>query len=786
MNWITKIISFPCAFLVGMIAFVNCDKGDDTVITDSVSISVSSLVFEAAGGSQSIIVTSGSKWTVSGYFDWCVPSVTHGETGSTVIFSVTENKNSESREASFVFTSGQKKATLLITQKKKTVFDISPSNINIDQGGGDIEVTVKTNIDYRIYIQDDWISYKGTKSVLEKVLQFAVSENETLESREGSIILSDGTLSDTIEISQAGGEIFVLSQDEYDVSDKGDTITVELRCNVEYEVTVPNVNWISELNTKTVSTYTKQYIISANTTYDSRSAIIVFCSKNSGACHPVMVKQAANNEGNNEGLNKDDTLNLELKIISVTDAVFKSYLVEHFDMNNDREIDTREALKIKKITVNTDHIESLVGIEYFSNLTSLVCNGTGWDASSSSTKYGSLKSLDISQNHLLETVTCNYNKEMTNLAVGENTALTSLKCYITNISSIDVSKCPSLDSLQLSHNTFFGTVGLGGLGSLSALDISKNTNLRWLDCSCQQLSVLDLNRNVRLRVLYCTANKISALDVHNCSALVNLNLSYNPINYLDISQNTALRTLEFQYTNISDIDLSNNTALQYLFCYRNNLTNLDVSKNTSLDYISCYECDLKTLDISNNPELSRLLCYGNDLLPDIDISNNKKLYLFWARLPENTDNSHTNPHLETVWVWDGFNAADYPANISSWSGFCIPGGAEYKILSEHSVFRIAQTEYNVSNAEQIIEVRITTNCDYSVHLPEVNWLSELTTKSLDTHTHYFKVLANTGSSTRNAVISFCSESNCYSVTVTQAANTTGGNEGLGEDEKLFL
>ena len=55
--------------------------------------------------------------------------------------------------------------------------------------------------------------------------------------------------------------------------------------------------------------------------------------------------------------------------------------------------------------------------------------------------------------------------------------------------------------------------------NLTAIDVSKNTQLRLLGCSSNQLSSLDLSKNTELFLLSCSDNKLTSLDISKKSKL---------------------------------------------------------------------------------------------------------------------------------------------------------------------------------------------------------------------------------------------------------------------------
>ena len=58
--------------------------------------------------------------------------------------------------------------------------------------------------------------------------------------------------------------------------------------------------------------------------------------------------------------------------------------------------------------------------------------------------------------------------------------------------------------------------------NLTAIDVSKNTQLRLLGCSSNQLSSLDLSKNTELFLLSCNDNKLTSLDISKESKLTTL------------------------------------------------------------------------------------------------------------------------------------------------------------------------------------------------------------------------------------------------------------------------
>ena len=148
---------------------------------------------------------------------------------------------------------------------------------------------------------------------------------------------------------------------------------------------------------------------------------------------------------------------------------------------------------------------------------------------------------------------------------------------------------------------------------LTALDVSKNTELIGLFCYNNQLTTLDVSKNTALTTLSCSNNQLTALDVSKNTALTELDCFKNQLTTLDVSQNTALTTLYCSKNQLTALDVSKNTELTGLSCSDNQLTTLDVSQNTALTTLYCSKNQLTALDVSKNTELGTLNCRGNQI-----------------------------------------------------------------------------------------------------------------------------------------------------------------------------
>lgn len=102
--------------------------------------------------------------------------------------------------------------------------------------------------------------------------------------------------------------------------------------------------------------------------------------------------------------------------------------------------------------------------------------------------------------------------------------VTLLDCSISNLTSLDVTKAPSLLDLNCSSN------------QLTTLDLSQNVNLTDLDIFHNQLTQIDLSQNINLENAELSANKFTSLNFSNNSKLKRINIFFNSIKKDDMKQ----------------------------------------------------------------------------------------------------------------------------------------------------------------------------------------------------------------------------------------------------------
>ena len=296
----------------------------------------------------------------------------------------------------------------------------------------------------------------------------------------------------------------------------------------------------------------------------------------------------------------------QTQIIKISDSKFRNALLytlcadtngdgnfdSDADTNNDNEIQVSEAKAIFGLDVGLFNINSLEGIEFFTNLETLYCD------------YNNLTSLDISK----------------------NTKLKFLECTLNQLTSLDVSNNLDLEKLYCPSN------------NLTRLDVSNNSNLNFLECAYNKITTLDVSKNPNLTAVICFKNELNSLNLNNgnntiletVSTKFNSDLTCIKVDdeYLSNNKSGWLKDTNASYSvdcGVLDVDEFDNEI--QVTIYPNPVSNLLKIRRTNAIKINT----IKVLDTQG-----KLIFKEDNNFNQIDLSNlNQGLYIIIFE----TDNS---------------------------------------------------------------------------------------------------------------------------------------------------
>lgn len=301
-------------YLLLLLLTISCSRNDDVDDLDTstnicLELSQTELTFEPEGGVQSFRISAYTadklesvEWMIVNECAWCETDIIFGYGERTVFVTVNAYSETEDRNVNLLIKAGEETKILTINQKHANAIILSKDKFEVPQEGGNIEVEIKSNIDYEVVIPvqfQQWIKeIPSSRAMITRNFNFEIQENTTHEKREGYIVFQGNTLKDTVHIHQlAGTNILILSQSIYDISSEGATIEVELKSNTDYNIVIPNaaLEWISNIPTRAERTDKICLKIEKNTTYEDRAAEIIIEDRYSTLKEILRINQYAEN-----------------------------------------------------------------------------------------------------------------------------------------------------------------------------------------------------------------------------------------------------------------------------------------------------------------------------------------------------------------------------------------------------------------------------------------------------------------------------------------------------------
>lgn len=292
---------FSMAVLCLLIAFGSCSDDDTpaeiTPNPDSEIYFTKSLDFTSDSSEAILSFTTNKDWSIDvsqsgGDVSWCTVFPNKGKAGeSQVSVRVAKNEGVDDRNVVLNLTVGDLTRSIVVTQKQKDAITLTTAKFEVDKNGGEIQVEVKANVSYEVIIPEQYQSWIHKRTISPDRCVFGIDKSEEYDKREGEIIFQSGELEEVLKVYQTGGGILLLTKSEYLVSAEGETISIEVKSNFDFEVKEPNVDWIISNRTRSLSSHTLYYSIAPNKTNAMREAVFIFKEKNGNLQEQVIVKQ---------------------------------------------------------------------------------------------------------------------------------------------------------------------------------------------------------------------------------------------------------------------------------------------------------------------------------------------------------------------------------------------------------------------------------------------------------------------------------------------------------------
>jgi Leucine-rich repeat (LRR) protein len=384
---------------------------------------------------------------------------------------------------------------------------------------------------------------------------------------------------------------------------------------------------------------------------------------------------------------------------------FERNKITDIDVTKNPELESlntsQNPLKALNVTKNT----KLIGLQCYGS--SYVSNGGGGS--------GSIKSLDLSNNTLLNTLNCGAN-QLTSLDLTSNIQLQYFRGYGNAFTDLDLTKNTNLLELHVGDNKL-KTVNLknGNNTKLTKVNFQGNKNLSCIQVENVEYSNTNWATNKDATATFNVDCAYSTLipDEKFEQKLIDLGIDTDGKNGKVLTANiSTLTSLDVSSAEITDLTgIEDFRSLESLSADQNKLTKINVSKNQKLVSLNVSKNEITKLDVKNNIKLESIYC-NNNLLATLDLSKNVYLKTIYC-----SDNKLISLNLK-----NGNNVASDPVGLKNFTNNpnlkCIQVDDETYASTKWTNFKDATASYS-------------SNCEYSTAIPDPKFEDKLIALGID-------------------------------------------------------
>ena len=487
MNLLNKLmIVLSVAFLLWSCSDSNDERSIDDISTISLSTDV--LQKDKDGGDATVTVTSSGDWRLSGICDWAHPSATSGKNGDVVTFTIDPNPLGETRVGVFKFFTGSSVTLLKVESGFTFILDLlTDDNLNLSESANIVKIELDTNIaDLNDITFSDggeqWLAFSSRSDFGGKsTFLFNASKNETFKNRSTTITVKSPLVTETVtvNVNQKQTDAIIIEKNMFLYDLAARTISFDIKANVEYEFSITKGNdWITNPSTSKPQVgddglSTKTFTCQLAEAPDARKGAIRIAQTGNAISKDITIMQ------------KDENA----KLIEIPDYALRTNCENKgfiLQVEGIQCILLKAGVNATELTnsLNSD-IYDLAGIENFPNLTSLNLGYLG------------VEEMDISGLHKVSSLTWDYynardcgvynfgDNPITHFGVKDmnddddfyysysyadnfkfiSSKLESLdlRTYYSSrdyVTSIDVSECPALTTLNADRSKYIKTLYL--------------------------------------------------------------------------------------------------------------------------------------------------------------------------------------------------------------------------------------------------------------------------------------------------------------------------------------
>jgi hypothetical protein len=476
-----KLLNKLMIVLSATLVLWGCSNDDDdaTGALATISLSTEIIQVDKNGGEATVTVTSSGDWRLAGVSEWVHPSATSGKSGDVVKFTVDASEVNEKRTVAFKFFTGSAVAPLQVVSEAGYMLELlSEENMEAAKEESKVVIELNSNIENPVITYsdggDEWLEFADKNEFGGKTyMVFVAAKNETYKDRSTTINISSPLVSKQVNVSltQQKTEAILIEEGEgVLVNDLGQrTVSFSVRCNVDYTAVVyEGGDWITE-KTVTDEAMDADGLKKVTFVYDLAEAAV---------SRMGVIRVSGGSVRQDISIIQKDPNAVP---VNIPDGGLLEFVIDEgwvMPINDSEYVVTQKGLEATEMYYNLWDLTDLTGIENFPNLT-VVNLGSAEE----------LEVVNLSALKKVETLSFSYAENVKEWILGDNpikdfkygtydniyvdevkissSQIENIKMYISSwsayndkVTSIDVSECPALNTLDIRRGESLTTLYL--------------------------------------------------------------------------------------------------------------------------------------------------------------------------------------------------------------------------------------------------------------------------------------------------------------------------------------
>lgn len=176
--------------------------------------------------------------------------------------------------------------------EQETILSIDQTSISIPVSGGSATLQLTANKAWSAKSDQSWcrVSPSAGENASGTRITITCDANQGYDERKSTVTFTCEEKMVSVSVSQSNASGLFVTTDTYELSNEKHTLTVEVKANVEYEVT-SEVDWIKYTGTKGLATSQIILEVAENESYDSREGKVLVKQKNGSLSGTITIRQ---------------------------------------------------------------------------------------------------------------------------------------------------------------------------------------------------------------------------------------------------------------------------------------------------------------------------------------------------------------------------------------------------------------------------------------------------------------------------------------------------------------